>query len=58
MEVTVRDFLDVSPGDHIASHAQRDLGQEVGMELALAVYRDHIRVLNLKDYAEYCSYNK
>lgn len=49
--------LYVSPGHQIFRHAERYLGQEIGMELALAVYRDDIRVLDFEDYSEYCTLN-
>lgn len=49
----MRDPFDVCPGDDVSGHAKRDLGQEVGMKLALAVYRYHIRVLHLKHNTKY-----
>ena len=55
LEVAMCDPFDVSPRDDVLGHRQRDLGQEVGVELALAVDRDDIRVLDFEYYPKYCA---
>lgn len=51
----MRDSLNVGPRDYVPCHREGNLRQEVGMELALAVDRDHIRVLDLEYYTKYCA---
>jgi hypothetical protein len=47
--------LHISPGHDETGHRERDLGQKVGVELPLTVDGDHVRVLDLKYYAEHCA---
>lgn len=52
MEIAVCDALHVRPGHDVSRHAERDLRQEVAVELALAVDGDYISVLYLEDDSE------
>lgn len=53
MEVAMGDSVYIRPCDDVLGHGQGYFRQEVGVELALAVDRDHVCVLYLEYYTEY-----